>query len=158
MPRFTEYTKDGTVKSTACPEASGAAQPSVLLHPHHGLCFAFFEGKGYSDGFTANLAHFLNALQTNDPDIRLTCSADPVCDACPNNCHGVCATQDKVEKYDRAVLSYCGLTEGDVLSYSSFAQAVQVKILNAGRRRNVCGTCQWDEICSAHEDHCKAET
>ncbi len=157
MPRFIENTKDGKVQSTVCLKASDSAQLSVLLHPHHGLCFAFFEGKGYSDGFTANLAHFLDGLQANDPDIRLTCSADQVCDACPNNRHGVCATQDKVEKYDRAVLSYCGLTEGDVLSYSSFAQTVQDKILNAGRRRDICGTCQWDEICSAHEDHSKAE-
>ena len=27
----------------------------ICLRPHHGMCLAYFEGKGYSDGFTVNM-------------------------------------------------------------------------------------------------------
>ena len=29
---------------------------SFDVRAHHGLCMSFFEGKGYSDSFTANMA------------------------------------------------------------------------------------------------------
>ncbi len=122
----------------------------VLLHPHHGLCFAFFEGKGYSPEFTLNMQRFLNFLSANNPSVRMTCSRDPVCSACPNDRDGKCVSQEKVESYDRAVLSLCSLQEGDVLPYSVFVKKVRTQILDAGKRRDVCGNCEWDRICINH--------
>ncbi len=153
MPRFIKQIKDGKQEFTRCREALEKTPSPVLLHPHHGLCFAFFEGKGYSSEFTKNLAHVRKDLQENNPDIRLTCGSDPVCSACPNNKGGQCASAQKVEAYDRDVLSACNLGEGDILPYASFSEAVHDKILKAGRRREICGDCQWDEICSAHALH-----
>lgn len=137
---------------TASPsEPADHVQSRVLLHPHHGLCFAFFEGKGYSDRFTGNLRCFLAYLQRENPSVCLTLTPDPVCSACPNNQDGRCTSQTKVDSYDRAVLTLCNLHEGDSLPYSSFARLVRKQILDAGKRREVCGSCQWDDLCSSHD-------
>ena len=59
-----------------------------------------------------------------------------------------CASEEKVLRYDREVLSACGLKEGDVLPFEKFVQAVQEKIIETGRREKICGACAWNEICS----------
>ena len=118
------------------------------LRPHHGLCMAFFQGKGYSQGFTAALAARLRELEGTDRPIRLTVGTDVVCGACPHNRGGVCDAAEKVAAYDRAVLSLCGLEEGTVCGFSQFTRLVQARILGPGRRRTICGGCQWDGLCS----------
>ncbi|HEZ7990826.1 MAG TPA: hypothetical protein RWO66_07705 [Ruminococcus sp.] len=48
----------------------------IFLRPHHGLCIGFFEGKGYSDEFTANMSAVIEKLQNTDPHVTLTCGFD----------------------------------------------------------------------------------
>ena len=118
----------------------------IRLRPHHGMCLAFFEGKGYSDGFTAHMAETLERLQ-KDPEIRLVLHTDEICGACPNNLKGTCMSDEKVLRYDRAVLMAAGLSEGQKLSYQEFAGKVQKEIIGRGRREEICGDCEWDTIC-----------
>lgn len=118
-----------------------------LLRPHHGLCMAFFQGNGYSQGFTAALADRLRELEGSGEMVRLTVGADMVCAPCPHNRNGVCDTAEKVAAYDRAVLALCGLEEETVLPFSDFARLVQRRIIASGQRRAVCGGCQWEALC-----------
>lgn len=37
----------------------------LRLRAHHGMCLAFFEGKGYSDGFTAHMENVLAGMEQN---------------------------------------------------------------------------------------------
>lgn len=120
----------------------------AALRPHHGMCLAYFIGEGYSDGFTAHTARVLAGL-TPDTPVRMTVGTDAVCSACPNNAGGVCASAGRTASYDRAVLDFCGLTEGTELPFGEFAALVQARILGPGLRRGICGDCQWDGICSA---------
>lgn len=122
----------------------------LLLRPHHGMCFRFYEGKGYSAEFTDHMGRVIRML-TEDPErtVRLTVSADAVCEHCPNNAGGTCGTAEKVRRYDEAVLNACGLKDGDVLSYAGFSALVQTKILEEGLRRSICGDCEWDGVCDA---------
>ncbi len=76
-----------------------------------------------------------------DTPVRLTLSADAVCEHCPNNLGEVCQSAEKVMRYDAAVLSACGLRDGDELAYADF---------DAGMRRGICGDCEWDAICAKH--------
>ncbi len=69
---------------------------------------AYFEGKGYSDGFTGNMQHMLELLEKG-ADVEMVVFGDEICKACPNLKHGVCLSADLVEHYDRKVLEYCGL-------------------------------------------------
>ena len=80
----------------------------IRLRPHHGMCLAYFEGKGYSDGFTENMQHMLELLEKG-ADVEMAVFGDEICKACPNLKHGVCLSADLVEHYDRKVLEYCGL-------------------------------------------------
>ena len=125
-----------------------AAMP---LRPHHGMCFRFYEGKGYSAAFTDHMGRVIRALSERpETPVRLTLSADVVCEHCPNNRDGVCGSADKVVRYDAAVLDACNLKDGDELPYADFAARVRERILDAGLRRVICGDCEWDAICVKH--------
>ena len=123
----------------------------MQLRPHHGMCFQFYEGKGYSAEFTVHMDGVIRALSERpQTPVRLTRSADAVCEHCPNNVGGTCQSADKVACYDAAVLDACHLCEGDELPYADFAARVKERILDAGLRRSICGDCEWDAICAKH--------
>lgn len=122
------------------------------IRPHHGMCFSFFQGKGYSGAFTENMQAMKEKLLEN-PEVILVCGADDVCACCPNNADGECRNaatglpSDKAEAYDRQVLACCGLSEGTVIHWNDFAASVQKNILSPGKREEICGSCQWNELC-----------
>ena len=141
-------TESHTVQAGSCIAGESLVSP-VLFRPHHGLCFSFFQGKGYSPEFTENLRKVLSELSSNHLLVCLTAGPDPVCAKCPNNLQGKCASFEKTQRYDRAVLALCGLKEGDILPYHTFCDHIQSYILKAGKRREVCADCSWDELCTA---------
>ena len=121
---------------------------SKVLRPHHGMCFQFYEGKGYSEDFTDHMGEVIREMES-DPSqmIRLQVGTDTVCENCPNNKNGRCSSRDKVIGYDREVLETCEITEGEELTYEQFKHLVKEKIIDAGIRRKICGDCSWDNIC-----------
>jgi hypothetical protein len=120
----------------------------VKLRPHHGICFQFFAGKGYSDDFVENMDALYRKLEENtDTKIQLQSETDLLCEHCPHNCGGVCETAEKAAKYDRACLEFCGLKNGALLSWEEFRGLVRQRILAAGRREEICGDCGWSGIC-----------
>ena len=118
----------------------------ICLRPHHGMCLAYFRGEGYSEGFIAHMASVKAVLEAG-ARIRVTDSADRICQGCPNRRGTDCLTQEKVCRYDRQVLALCGLTPGDEMPYADFAQMVYGKILQPGLREEICGDCQWNHLC-----------
>lgn len=125
---------------------------SIKLRPHHGMCFQFYEGKGYSADFTDHMGRVIRELEA-DPSqkIELSCLVDVVCANCPNNMAGKCETEDKVLRYDNAVLQKCNLTDGEEISYEDFIHSVKTQIIDAGFRQEICGDCGWNYICSKKE-------
>ena len=122
---------------------------SICLRPHHGMCFQFYEGKGYSEDFTDHMGRVIRECEASpEQKVTLVCSTDFVCSSCPNNINGVCNTEDKVMRYDKAVLEACGLRDGDEIPYSQFIDAVRLQVIASGRRKSICGDCSWDYICS----------
>lgn len=123
----------------------------IRLRPHHGMCFQFYEGKGYSAEFSDHMGCVIRDLSERPKtSVRLTLSTDAVCERCPNNINGTCQSAEKVTRYDKAVLSACNLSDGEELTYADFAARVKERILDAGLRRNICGDCEWDAICAKH--------
>ncbi len=116
------------------------------IRAHHGMCFSFFQGKGYSGEFTENMWKMKERLAQN-PKVALVCGTDDVCAHCPNNQEGVCNSSEKVEAYDRQVLALCGLSENESLYWDAFATLVQRQIIASGRRESICGDCEWNELC-----------
>lgn len=124
----------------------------IKLRPHHLLCLRFFEGKGYSDEFTANMSSVKSSLEQPDPGIELVRSADIICGSCPNDLNGVCSSAEKVSRYDEAVLSLCGIDPSCGHSWSSLQDSVLEKIIVPDRLQEVCGDCQWSYICMKKAD------
>ena len=131
----------------------------IRIRPHHGMCLQFYEGKGYSAGFTDHTGELLNKL-TADPlqTVELWPGTDAVCESCPRNDAGVCADRDKTDRYDEAVLKACGLRAGDRLSWADLLGAVRTKIINAGLRGAICGDCCWNGLCAGKEETSDTDT
>lgn len=106
----------------------------------------FFRGEGYSSGFTMHMAEVIAAMEQN-PTICLLPETDVICEKCPNNMDGLCSTAEKVTRYDEQVLSLCGLTAGSELHFADFRKLVCERILIPGKREQVCGDCQWTDLC-----------
>ena len=110
----------------------------ICLRPHHGMCLAYFEGKGYSDGFTVNMQKMLEFFEKG-ADIELTVSGDEICKECPNLKEGSCVSAGLVEAYDR----------------KEFVENVQKNVIESGKRVEICGNCQWNEICANKQSRWK---
>lgn len=117
------------------------------IRAHHGMCLAFFKGKGYSGEFTDHMGKMKTVLERN-PKVRIINETDDICGHCPNNISGTCNTPDKVSEYDNKVLELCRLEPGAEMEWKAFEELVGCAILNKGRRKAVCGDCQWDSLCN----------
>ena len=118
------------------------------LRPHHALCAGFFRGKGYSEAFVTNMSQAVGTLRASDPLLTLRGAPDAVCRSCPHNTLGVCDSAEKVARYDAAVLRLAGLADGAALHWSALSALARERILAPGRLGEVCGDCQWYDICS----------
>lgn len=123
----------------------------IRLRAHHGMCLTFFEGKGYNKSFTAHMQSILNMMQDN-PKLRIIAEGDLICSKCPNlTQEGICSTPDLVGKYDHQVLELCGLKENSEMNWNEFSRLITDKILAKGKREDICGDCEWSEICKKKE-------
>lgn len=116
------------------------------IRAHHGMCLAFFQGMGYSEEFAEHMGRIKRELEKN-PRVRIVGEADDICMGCPNCVSFVCQSAEKAAAYDGKVLALCGLEAGTELEWKDFEEAVKRKILGRGKRKAVCGDCEWDSFC-----------
>lgn len=119
----------------------------ITLRAHHGMCFKYFVGEGYSSDFTKNMAAIKSLLDTNNPQVKIVAKKDIVCEKCPNLVLNRCLTQSKVDRYDSKVLSMCEIEEDTIMSYKDFSLLVSDKIIETGNREKICGDCKWTNLC-----------
>lgn len=108
---------------------------------------AYFVGQGYSDDFSANMTWLLGALAP-ETQVCLTVGTDAVCEPCPHNSCGLCNKAELVAAWDREVLDLCGLEEGYILKFGDYMRIVRENILEQGLRPDICGGCQWSDLCT----------
>jgi len=121
-------------------------KPFYKIRAHHGMCLAFFQGKGYSNEFAKHMAEVKQLLETN-PLVCITKKTDIICDACPNNREGVCTSSELVAEYDRQVLLRCNLQEEKTMPFLEFQKMVYDHILLPEKRKEICGNCEWSSLC-----------
>ncbi|MGM9520964.1 MAG: DUF1284 domain-containing protein [Oscillospiraceae bacterium] len=119
----------------------------LKLRPHHLLCIQKFTGHGYSTDFTKHMTELVDSLRSSSPVISLVEGCDELCSHCPNNECGKCASLQKVDSMDRAVLALCGLCYGDSAVWPELSAAAREKILDTDGFSAVCGDCQWYKLC-----------
>lgn len=123
---------------------------TLKIRAHHGMCLRYFEGKGYDHGFTRHMQKVSECLK-EDTRIQVVDQADVICQNCPNLTAGVCESREKVRNYDQGVLDACNLGAGAVLTWGGFSRLVEEKLLCAGKRSDICGDCQWNDVCEKKE-------
>jgi uncharacterized protein YdeI (YjbR/CyaY-like superfamily) len=130
-----------------------ADHPIPQMRPHHGLCFQFFAGKGYSEAFVANMAKTIAWLE-NHPDETLILESKPdiICHDCPHKRGNRCLTQKKVAGIDRRTLDLCRLENGCQTTWNAYKNIVLDHIILAGRLLEACGDCEWFPSCFESAD------
>lgn len=121
---------------------------SVTFRPHHFLCALGFQGKGYSDSFTANMAGIVDQLRApggGAVEIKVTDQADSICAPCPHKRGESCAKADKIAALDARHAWALSLADGDCLTWAD-AQARIVAQVPPGPLAQLCAGCQWLEL------------
>lgn len=117
----------------------------IRFRPHHFLCALGFEGKGYSEDFTANMAAIVDARLRapggSDVQIEVTATADAICAPCPSRRGAGCVSADRIARLDAAHARALGLAAGDRISWAA-AQA-RMRALPSGILQDICAPCQW---------------
>lgn len=122
----------------------------IKLRAHHGMCLQYFKGKGYSDDFTLHMQKVLEKMRDN-PEIEIITHNDIICSHCPNLKDGLCLSPDKVYEYDQKVLKFCNLPNKAVMTWNEFSALVKQEILCSGKRKEICISCRWADICEEIE-------
>lgn len=120
--------------------------PTIKFRPHHFLCMRFWVGNGYSEEYTEYVNEILPQVREGLP-VEITFGPDSLCEVCPHLKEGKCESQERVLKFDRAVIDHCSLKEGQVVIWNEVSKAVTEKIMNAGLFSSICGDCSWAEYC-----------
>jgi uncharacterized protein len=120
---------------------------AIRYRPHHFLCSLGFEGKGYSEAFTANMsAIVMGRLRASDGDatvIELTGGLDDICAPCPKNRGHACEVQAKIDRLDSAHAAALSLGDGDSLTWGQ-AKARILTHVAPGSLKTLCAGCEWE--------------
>jgi len=121
----------------------------LRFRPHHFLCALGYQGKGYSDGFTANMsAIVIDRLRAPDGDataIQVTGHADDICTPCPKRRGNLCTNQSAITRLDRAHAAALSLKPREILTWGQ-AQSRIRQFVAPGDLKTLCQGCQWLEL------------
>lgn len=125
------------------------APPVITFRPHHFLCALGFEGKGYSDGFTANMSQIVvDVLRAPGGDatlIAVTGATDDICGPCPKRRGTLCTEQEKIATLDSRHARALGLFADSRLSWGEAKRRI-VKRVPPGSLATLCKGCRWLEM------------
>lgn len=126
----------------------------VKYRPHHFLCSLGFEGKGYSDKFTTNMAAIvMGRLRAPDGDatvIEVVAKTDDICAPCPKRIGTLCISQPKINALDKAHGAAINIVPGDRLTWGEAQTRIRQNV-PPGSLKSLCAGCQWAEygMCEA---------
>lgn len=120
----------------------------IRFRPHHFLCALGFQGKGYSDGFTANMAEIVDRLRGTgggDVILQVTPQADAICAPCPHKRGLGCAKSAKITALDKRHAAALGLADGDCLTWDAAQARIRAQVM-PGDLQALCAGCAWLDL------------
>lgn len=118
----------------------------LRYRPHHFLCSLGFEGKGYSDAFTTNMAAIvvgrLRAAEGDQTEIEVVRTTDDICAPCPKRRGTLCTSQDKIDRLDTAHASALELIDGERLTWGAAKSRIRERV-KPGDLAQICAGCDW---------------
>lgn len=123
----------------------------MKIRAHHLLCMQGFQGHGYSEDFSKNMAEIINKLDSNpEQTIEITVECDAICSCCPHNIKEKCKNllfNWKVKLMDRKVLKKLGLEAGTHDSAKNIFSLVNKRFKTYTDIQEICRNCRWREKC-----------
>ena len=118
----------------------------MKLRPHHLLCTQGYRGRGYSSDFVENMTAITTHLRNSaDAVIEVVFSADDICSKCPRLIENdVCASQDKIERFDKKIIAYFDIEE-KCYAYQDIIRKINSK-MTSSIMDDICGDCEWYPI------------
>lgn len=119
----------------------------VRYRPHHFLCSLGFQGKGYSESFTANMTAIvmgrLRATNGDDTVIEVVGATDDICAPCPKRRGRLCSNQDKIKTLDRAHAAALHLAPHERLTWGAAKERIRANV-PPGSLKVLCAGCEWE--------------
>ena len=120
----------------------------LTLRGHHLLCLKGFQGYGYDDDFTKNMAKVNAQRKSENTTVSLIDSADDICKACPNLKNDICENETQninIVRMDRQVLKKLDVSN----EYDSIELFEKIdEIFNSKENvSEICFNCMWHEKC-----------
>ena len=121
----------------------------LRFRPHHFLCALGYQGKGYSDAFTANMTAIvvdrLRAPGGDEVIIETTGATDDICTPCPKRRGRLCTNQQAIATLDRAHAAALKLKPRERLTWGEAQQRILDNV-PPGSLKILCAGCQWLEL------------
>lgn len=124
----------------------------MKIRAHHLLCMQGFQGYGYSEDFSKNMAEIIEILQNfPEHEIEIVAGTDSICTCCPYNINGKCqeshGANDKIISMDRKVLEKLDIFPGSVFKAEEILKITNKKLKTYHDVKEICGDCRWGEKC-----------
>ncbi|WP_027091365.1 DUF1284 domain-containing protein [Cohnella thermotolerans] len=131
---------------------------NIRLRGHHLLCLLGYRGKGYSDGFCANMTDVYETLRKRpDTTIDIVEGPDDICRAFPADQPSHCENTSVYRK-DQAILERLGLRTGRSLRWKTICEKVSASVA-PGDIAHLCADCRWQPLglCSEGVGHMRQD-
>ncbi len=119
----------------------------IRFRPHHFLCALGFQGKGYSEDFTANMSDIVDGhLRSDTGDdavIQVVGLADDICGPCPKRRGKLCTQQMKISVLDRSHAAALRLQPHERLTWGEAKARIKANV-PCGSLKTLCQNCQWE--------------
>ncbi len=124
----------------------------MKIRAHHLLCMQGFQGYGYSEDFSKNIAEVIQTLRSSpDQKIQIVTECDTICSCCPYNIKEICIkdpeSHEKIKQMDTKVLKKLGLSCGDTFEVGKIFSLTNKKLKSYTDVKKICGDCKWSEKC-----------
>ena len=124
----------------------------ICLRPHHFLCIANFQDKGYSVDFVNNFKELKNTLEKNPQQkIKIVDGIDSICSFCPCKINAECKQAAKVALFDQRHIEAFGFNPGTDIMWEDAESRIKQR-LTASLLEKICQDCIWKPICKKNLD------
>ena len=125
----------------------------LTIRGHHLLCLKGFQGYGYDESFTKNMAEINKIRKNKSTTISLTNTPDDICSCCPNLKDGLCKNKSenkKIVQMDNEVLKHADSN----FEYNSVELFKKIdEIFNDCKSiSRICLNCIWHEKCLFYQN------
>ena len=122
-----------------------------------------FQGYGYSEDFSKNMAEIIEILQNfPEREIEIVAETDSICACCPYNINGKCqesqGSDSKLVSMDFKVLEKLDISPGSVFKAGEIFKITDKKLKTYIDVEKICGDCRWSEKCLWYLKKCAVST